>query len=239
MQWSIVMPVYNEEAVIEKVVQSFQEKILTQLNDCEFILVNDASRDRTADILDRLAQKNPRLKIIHMRQNGGHGKALLAGYQAARGESIFHCDSDNQHDPSDFWKLHSRASAGDVVLGVRAVRHDPLVRRIITVINRAVCFLLFGSTLSDHNAPFKIYSRRALDSVLGIIVPLEPFAPSIEMNLVAQALGFKIVEVPVVHLPRLTGTISIVRWKLLKVCFQTFGDLFRLRLALPEKNHGS
>jgi dolichol-phosphate mannosyltransferase len=231
-KWSIVMPVYNEAAIIESVVDSFETLVLNRLPGSEFILVDDASTDATGTILDSLAVRHKNVRIVHQEKNGGHGCALLAGYREAKGNFIFHSDSDNQHDPSEFWKLERFAADFDVVLGVRVERQDPLVRRIITRLNRFLCHVFFRSSLQDHNSPFKVYSRTALDAVLAIINPLKPFAPSIEMALVARKLHLKIKEVPVSHWPRKTGQVSLFRWGLAKACFRTVSDLYRLKRAI-------
>lgn len=232
MKWSVVMPVYNEAAIIETVVRSFEEKVLSRLSDSEFILVDDASKDQTPAILDRLAKEFKNIRVIHAAKNGGHGRALLTGYREAAGDAVFHCDSDNQHDPMDFWKLEPHLAEADVVIGVREERNDPVSRQVISRINRLLCRLLFNSPLKDHNSPFKIHHRRALGEILAIVAAREPFAPSIHMAIAAQALDLKIREIPIRHLPRLTGTISIVRWKLLKVCLRTACELWTLRWVL-------
>jgi dolichol-phosphate mannosyltransferase len=232
--YSLVMPVYNEEGIIETVVDSFQEAVLSSLPHAEFILVNDASRDNTESILNKLAHKYPNLKVIHRDKNGGHGKALLTGYRASKGDFIFHCDSDNQHDPADFWSLAKLMEENDVVLGVRVHRTDPFHRKIITLFNRSLCLILFGSPLRDHNTPFKIHSRSALEKILAIVAPREPFAPSIEMAIAAQALNLKIAEISVRHYPRKTGTISIIRWKLLQACWRVLNELLTLKGELTR-----
>lgn len=92
---SVVMPAYNEEAAIEQALREVQRHVLTLIPGAEVIVVNDGSRDGTGLILDRLVAENSSLRVIHQ-PNGGHGRALRTGLDAARGEHVFLIDSDRQ-----------------------------------------------------------------------------------------------------------------------------------------------
>ncbi len=92
---SVIMPAYNEEASIELAVVELQEYVLNTLPGAELVVVNDGSRDRTGKILNQLAYRDSRIRVVHQ-PNRGHGRALMTGLDQAQGEFVFMVDSDRQ-----------------------------------------------------------------------------------------------------------------------------------------------
>src|SRR5215467_14385467 len=86
---SVVLPAYNEEALIAKTVSSCVEVLGVIAPDYEIIVVDDGSRDRTGAIADDLADANPRIHVVHNRPNRGYGGALMAGFDAATKPLVF------------------------------------------------------------------------------------------------------------------------------------------------------
>jgi len=146
MYLDIVMPVYNEEECIEEVVRTIQDEILSNVPNSRLIAVNDGSRDKTGELLDRLASKYSQLKVLH-KPNGGHGDALMHGLFEADANWIFLMDSDNQVDIKDFWLFWKQRGSYDILTGIRKKRHDPLSRLILTRFVRWAIFLYFRPTL--------------------------------------------------------------------------------------------
>src|SRR5690349_17973819 len=97
------MPVYNEEGAIVQAVDEVQRHVLDFVPGSQLIVVDDGSRDRTAELLDQAAAADPRVMVIHQ-ANGGHGNALLTGLKAATGEYLFLIDSDRQIPLDEFPK---------------------------------------------------------------------------------------------------------------------------------------
>ncbi len=213
---SLVMPAYNEEGCIEAVVKKYHAEVISKLDQAEFIVVDDCSTDRTWEILKRLSNEYGIL-VIRPPRNGGHGKAVRLGLAQAKYDVIFQSDSDDQNDPHDFWELYRKLPEYDYVIGYRQTRHDPLHRLVITRIVRFLSWLLYGYWIKDSNSPFKVLKKKVLDEVLPAVPP-DTFAPSILIAYMAKATGFKVAEVPVKHLPRTTGKVSIMGWKLFKIC---------------------
>ena len=226
---SIVMPVYNEEAVVETVIRDIQARILSKLPGAELLAVDDGSRDKTPFILDDLADRYPQLIPLH-KQNGGHGSALLYGLERARGEFIFLTDSDGQTDPSDFWVLWERRRESDFITGVRAERHDPRHRLLITRILRRLILLLFGVRCRDANIPFKLMSREFWEKIRPRI-PDGTLTPSLFLSLAAQKAARGVIETDVRHLPRATGECSIRYARLARFCLRAFWQCLRFRFV--------
>lgn len=235
---SVVMPVYNEEEIIEKTVRDYHSEIVNSLPGSELIIVNDCSTDNTPVILAKLAEELQGITVIKPDKNGGHGKALRLAYENATKSLVFHTDSDYQFDPKDFWKLYEEIDKNDLVIGYRAIRHDPLPRLVITNILRLSNVALFGFNIRDANSPFRIIRKDCLDECLKIIDP-EVFASSIMLAITARWLGYRVRELPVTHLPRLTGEVSIKKWKLLKACMLSLSQNVELKKALGNYNRSN
>lgn len=230
---SVVMPVYNEEDIIVKSVRDYYSEIVGRLPGSEMVIVNDCSTDGTPAILASLESELDGIKVLKPDKNGGHGKALRLAYENARLGLVFHTDSDYQFEPKDFWKLYEEIEVNDMVIGYRAVRHDPLPRLIITNILKASNMAVFGFNIRDANSPFRLTRKACLQECLKLIDP-EAFAPSIMLAVTARWLGYRVKEIPVTHLPRLTGVVSIKKWKLLKVCMLSLSQNLELKKTLKN-----
>lgn len=232
----LVMPAYNEEGCIEPVVLGWIKEFSRLFgSDFRVVVVNDGSRDRTGQILDSVVASEPRLQVVHQK-NSGHGGALLRGYREALALNpafVFHVDSDDQFRPADFEQLWSRRTQSRCILGYRSVRHDAFHRLVITRILRLVLLALYGRLLKDSNIPFRLLESRFLREALRIIPPTT-FAPNIFIAVLGARLDERLMHLPVSHEDRKTGTVSIVRWKLIRVCFRCVGELLRFRRILAE-----
>ena len=94
---SIVVSVYNEEEVLEKFYQAFEKMKDSITWEYELLFVNDGSKDRSAKILDQIAENDSNVKIIHFSRNFGHEAAMIAGIDYATGDGVICMDSDLQH----------------------------------------------------------------------------------------------------------------------------------------------
>lgn len=238
-QLSIVMPAYNEEEVIESVVKQWTGLLQQVLPDAEtkLIVVNDGSRDRTGAILDEIKGDHSRLEVVHQ-PNGGHGSAVVNGYRhavALGSEYVFQTDSDDQFVTEDFGKLWEKRQDSQVILGYRQERFDAPARLIITRILRASIALIYGTYIKDSNIPFRLIQGSYLKKLLDQLPTPPPFAPNIFLAVLARKAGCNTFDIPITHKERLTGTVSILRWKLLKVCLQSFRELAAFRWSLSGR----
>lgn len=230
---SVVMPAHNEEGAIEDAIRDLQEYVFTVVPESEAIIVDDGSRDRTGEILDRLAESDSRLRVIHQAQ-GGHGRALRTGMDAARGEYLFLLDSDRQIPLDAFGSLWGAAQGRDGVFGVRAARNDPKVRLLLSRFIRLAIALFFKVRLKDPNVPFKVLRRQIwLDA--RELIPRDTLAPSLFLAIHTRHRGHEIIELDVRHRERETGAASLRHWKLLKFCLRAFRQLLQFRRALASE----
>jgi glycosyltransferase involved in cell wall biosynthesis len=239
MAISLVMPVYNEEDAIERVVRDCYAEIIAKIDGSEFIIVNDASTDSTPVILEKLAQEFPHIKLISLDKNGGHGNALRAGFTHARNPIVVHMDSDGHFKAEEFWKLYPRLKDNDIVLGLRAPRHDPLLRRAIAWMIRFINMAVFGFLVKDINSGFKCIKNTVLQDVMDEVPP-NVFAISILLVILAKHKGYRVAEVPITHFPRSTGRSTLAnRYYLFKKCFCCLGDIVRVKRHVLHKNRHS
>src|SRR5688572_8575757 len=114
------LPVYNEEQVLPQLAHAGSKSLAACGADYEIVFVNDGSRDRSGEILDRLAAANPRLRVVHLSRNFGHQAAVQAGLQHARGDAVVLMDSDMQDSPTAIPRFIEKWQAGyDVVYAIR------------------------------------------------------------------------------------------------------------------------
>ena len=201
---SVFFPAYNDAGTIASLVISSVKIAATLTDDFEVIVINDASQDDTAKILDELARIYPdRVRIVHHRTNRGYGGALRAGFATASKELVFYTDGDGQYDPTEMTLLWEKMSADvDWVNGWKISRSDPLHRIIIGRIYHHMVKLLFGLKVRDVDCDFRLMRRRIFD-----VVRLEKSSGVIclEMMKKFQDAGFRVAEHPVHHYHRSYG----------------------------------
>ncbi|MBO9613716.1 MAG: glycosyltransferase family 2 protein [Dyadobacter sp.] len=236
---SIVMPAYNEQDCIEKVVYNWTSFLKTKFpnDNTTLIVINDGSKDNTKALLDELDKKVDNLTVVHQK-NGGHGNAVVNGYRKALelgSEYVFQTDSDDQFVSEDFDKLWDKRSQSQFILGYRQVRHDAGVRLFITKFLRGTISAVYGTFIMDSNIPFRLIKGTFLQKLMNQLPNPEPFAPNIFLAVMAKKSGQQLFDIPITHKDRETGTVSIVKWNLWKVCIRSFKELLRFRLELNDK----
>jgi glycosyltransferase involved in cell wall biosynthesis len=222
---SVVLPAYNEEANIERVVRSCVAYLEARMPDYELLVVNDGSHDRTGEILNRLQNELPRLRPLHHPQNRGYGAALRTGFDAASKRFVFYMDGDGQFDISDLDHLLPLATDEDhIVTGFRIERRDPFVRRLnAKLFGGWLVRIMLGVRVRDLNCAFKLIPKKVFERIV-----LESPGALINAELYGRAVrkGFGIKEVGVHHYPRPAGVQTGAH---LRVIIRAFYDLFRLR----------
>lgn len=201
---SVILPVYNEEGNIEKVISEITDFLQAEKKfiNYEIIAVDDGSRDNTAKILRKLKNKNLYLKVITHGKNLGYGKALISGVKNARCPLIFFMDADGQFEIREIEEMLSWSLAYDIVIGCRYKRKDPVYRIILGRIYTLLTFLLFGLKFEDINCGFKLFKR---ETIIENNYRLNGGIFYTEVLLKAQNEGFRIKELPVEHFPRVEG----------------------------------
>ncbi len=231
-QFVIVMPAYNEAACIAKVVNAWAEVANRHFG--LLLVVNDGSRDSTGDVLNQLVRETSALRVVHQ-DNAGHGNAVRNGYEHAlklNPQYVFQTDSDDQFNPNDFEKLWEARHESPFILGYREVRHDPLVRIVISRLNAVLLLVLFGAEIRDANVPFRLIEAKFLGALLAL-VPRGVFIPNIFLAVLAAKSRAVLLEIPVEHRERKTGVVTLNR-RLIEVCKRCFGEIRKFRALKPQ-----
>lgn len=232
------MPAYNEEECIEEVVDSWIQYLQNNLKDLKFkfLVINDGSKDKTGTILDSINKRHPELIVYHT-ANGGHGNAVIFGYEKAlelNAKYIFQTDSDDQFSAADFTKLWEKRMDSDFILGHREQRHDPPFRIFVTNVLKYSLYFIYGTFIKDSNVPFRLIESKFLQKMVNQLPKPAPFAPNIFLSVMAKRADKKTFDIPIQHKERDTGVVSIQKMKLLKVCWQSFKELLFFRINLNE-----
>ena len=151
-QLMIVLPVFNEQACVRKVILEWFQEIEDWTEDFVFVVINDGSTDETTKILARLKDRlGSRLEVVE-RTNHGHGQSCLFGYQMAIERQIpfvFQIDSDGQCDPQFFFRFWRLRHEYDVIYGHRTRRDDGWRRMLASIILKWTLLLTSGAWCSD------------------------------------------------------------------------------------------
>jgi len=200
-RYSVVVPFYNEEGVVEELAGRIARATSKVGEPFEMIFVNDGSTDRTSELLEKIARRDERVVFIDLRRNFGQTTALQAGFDHARGKVIIAMDGDLQHDPYEIPLFIEKISAGyDIVSGWRVRRGDSLLlRRMPSRVANWLLAKASGVRLHDFGTTFKAYRREVLRDVR-LYGDMHRFVPA-----VCARLGAKICEVPIKNVRRPSG----------------------------------
>lgn len=199
---SLVIPAYNEEAVILQAITEAAAALESFTGTFEILVIDDGSTDATASIVENYAGVDPRVRLIQHPQNIGYGAALRTGYSHARGDLVAMTDADCQFDLNDLDYLCSLAERFDIVSGYRIDRQDSVLRKFCSRGYNTLVQLLMGSPVRDIDCALKVFRRDALRCILP---DDRQFFANTEMFSRATDAGLKIVDVGVRHRQRAAG----------------------------------
>lgn len=229
----LVMPVYNEEECILRVVGAWHDELQRLGIDFKMIVLDDGSRDGTATRLTALSG-NPRIEVIS-KENSGHGPTILKGYHMAvqQAEWVFQSDSDDEMSPNNFDALWQQRAGYSALFGCRSGREQSSGRRLISGVSRLVVRLLFGRGIVDVNTPFRLMRSSVLTQLLARI-PDNTFAPNVLISGALAASSLPVLNIFVPHQGRKTGQVSMVKWRLWRAAFRSLLQTISFRMKCIE-----
>jgi len=199
---TLVLPAFNEEANIEAVIQESLATLPIFADGYEIIVVDDGSRDRTGEIVARLAAGDSHVRLVRHGRNRGYGAALTSGFRASTGDFVMFMDADRQFDIRDLRLLAPFADEYDVVAGFRMERSDPLHRRVFAEMFNVAIRALFGVHLRDIDCAFKLFRG---DLLRGLSLTAPGALINTEIQAKARRQGARLQQVGVHHYPRIAG----------------------------------
>jgi len=230
---SILMPVCNEADVIEDVLDEWIHEVLDKLPPGSEMVLDDCSNDGTEKILADIARRHPQVRVEFNPRDGFFNSAMRL-YRLAKCPLVFFTDSDGQYVPAEFWKVAESIDANDMVHGAKIARKDPLYRVAASAAYNGLVRLMFRSKCEDVNSAFRLIRRPLLDAVLGQVHCLR-MLPNSEMYIRAEAMGFRIRNVPVSHRARKFGKSRSLPWRrFVMECFRAFRGILELRRELSS-----
>jgi len=213
---SIVIPVYNEEKVLDKLYQRTIAAMDKLNRSYEIILVNDGSTDKSAEILKKLYQQRPEnIRVINFNTNYGQHMAIMAGFEHVHGKIVITMDADLQNPPEEIPKLIAAIDAGhDVVGGHRQYRQDKIWRKLFSKTHNIIRkHIMPQIKMKDQGCMLRAYNRNIVDAMIS----------SGETNTFIPALALLYAEnptdVPVKHEPRSAGESHYGFYKLIRYNF--------------------
>ena len=218
MRLSIIIPVYNEEKTLRKIINKVKKVKLSGKISSEIIVVNDASTDKSLKILKKIKK----IKLISHKKNLGKGEAIKSGLKKASGDIILIQDADLEYNPNDYQKLLRPIIKGKekIVYGSRLKNYPlrifgkkktPLLTHYFG--NKFLTFvtnLLYGNNVSDMETGYKVFKKEVIEKVR-IKSSRFDFEPEITAKILKK--GFKIYEVPIKVKPRGYSEGKKISWR--------------------------
>jgi glycosyltransferase involved in cell wall biosynthesis len=230
---TILLPVHNEAQSIGEVLQDFHDQVIQPVG-AELLICEDGSADGSKEVLQGLAQ-TLRMRLVFGDARKGYAAAVRDGLRNVESPLVFFADSDGQYDPKDFWKLWSQLDGNDMVIGRKVKRSEETYRTVLSRGFHVLAKAFTGVPLQDMDCGFRLIRREVVEQVLPEVSSLK-YSFWAEFSIIAYRRGFRILEVPVSHRPRLSGSTSIYSWKKLpKILFVQVVGLLQLARKLAHQ----
>jgi len=223
---SFVLPMFNEAENIANTLERVSRLAGAICGSYEIVVSDDASTDGSAGIVESLAAKDARIRLVRLAKNSNFGGALNAGLMAATKDIVVYTDSDLPAKEEDIRKAIELLDGADIVTAYSLVIKDASFKRIVmSKVYNFLVELLFGLSLRDINSGLKVYRRKILDGMA-----LKSKSPFIDVEIFSEASkrGAKIRQYGLVFDLRTKGHSRISR---MSVVARTFRDMFAYKFS--------
>ena len=225
---SVLIPVYNEQDVLGKLFERLYPVMDSLGRSFEILLVNDGSRDNSADILAQQFERRPDVtRVVTLSSNAGQHAALIAGFELTRGKFIITLDADLQNPPEEIPAIVAEMDKGfDYVGSIRASRHDKAWRHIASRMMNSLREKITNIRMTDQGCMLRGYSR---EIVLEVAISNESrtFIPAL-----AYLYAAKPTEITVAHEERAAGESKYSLFKLIQLNFDRMTSFSSVPLQL-------
>jgi len=224
---SFVMPMFNERENIGRAIGVVHSIAARLCSDYEIIVVDDASKDGSADLVQEIASGDGRVRLFRLENNTNFGGALAEGFRRATRDVILYMDSDMPVAIEDIEASLPLISGCDVVNGYSKIKKgSTLKRKVISFTYNLMIQALFGLNVRDINSGYKIIRRDIIKDAR--FVSRSPFV-DVELFIHAKRKGGTIKQFPLIFRLRTGGESTIAR---LPVIWATFRDMMKVRFSL-------
>jgi glycosyltransferase involved in cell wall biosynthesis len=235
---SVIIPAYNEAERITNTLFDIDKYLSQAEYSYEIIVVNDASKDNTAVVVDKLIPVIKNLRLIDNTENKGKGGVVAQGMLNAKGNIRLFMDADNSTEIEDFAKLQPFFKDGyKVVIGSRAIGgasvelHQPLFRRILGKMGNLFIRIMAVSGIGDTQCGFKALTEDAADKIFSRLT-ITRWGFDVEVLAIAKLLGYRIKEVGIKWVNDTRSTVSAsgylhVLLEVVKIRFNLWRKIYR------------
>ena len=211
---SIVVPVYNEELNLLPLLERLYPAVVSTGRTFEILFTNDGSRDRSLEILRRMVDQYPGVKVIEFNGNFGQHMAILAAFEMSQGQIVITLDADLQNPPEEIPRLVAEIEKGyDVVGTIRQKRQDSLFRKLASRIVNITTNKMTGMKMSDYGCMLRAYHRNVIENI-NRCGESTTFIPAL-----AQTFASNPTEIEVAHAERAAGESKYSLYKLIRLNF--------------------
>jgi glycosyltransferase involved in cell wall biosynthesis len=219
---SLIIPAYNDETTVGRLIGDSVSLLEQVCPDYEIIVTNDGSKDNTLYVIRQMASNNPRIRLINHEVNQGFGRTIRELYLSGTKECIFSLPGDYQYAPKELLKMMQGLDNYDFIIGLRVKRNDPWRRKMQSKVYNLMLRMCYGHKHQDVNS-IKLFKRAILDK---IELKSETAFVDAELCIRSEKAGFKVIEIPIEHLPRLSQGASGGKFSVIS---ETFSDLLTMR----------
>ena len=211
---SIVIPVYNEEPNIQRLFDRLYKVMKEISKPFEIIFTDDGSRDRSLEMLTRLSDCYPEVRVVEFNGNFGQHMAIMAAFEVSRGEIVITLDADLQNPPEEIPKLIAAIEQGhDVVGSIRQNRQDSFFRKTASQLVNITTRKMTGMKMNDYGCMLRAYHRNVVNNI-NRCGEHTTFIPAL-----AQTFAANPGEVEVAHAERLEGESKYSFYSLIRLNF--------------------
>ena len=227
---AVILLAHNEADTIEREIRSFNDVVVKRLDDAEFIVAEDGSRDGTRARIENAATAIS-LRAVGGAERLGYARAVEGALRSVNSDWYFLCDGGMKHDPEDFWTLWNARTDHDLIVGRKTNRQDQRYRQLLTFGFNWLIRQMFGVEVFDVDSGMRLLRRNVVDDVLSRGISFRNFSSS-EIVLRAIASGRRYVEVPISYQQRAGESRGLPTRGLPKAIRGVVSDLVRLRREL-------
>lgn len=230
----VVIPAYSEEEIIEHVIKDWHQKLTSLKIDFKIVVFDDGSPDSTFSIIRKVAKEHQNI-VAETKKNSGHGPTILMGYRkyVDKAKWIFQIDADNEMSPKYFNLLWDNRNKFDFLIGIRDNRQQPFSRKLVSLISRMIINIFYGNSIKDVNSPYRLMKSIKFKTLF-MQIPNNTFAPNLIVSGYVSIFNLKYYQVKIRHNDRVTGEVSIKKWKLFKVAFRSMWQTVKFRFYIKK-----
>jgi glycosyltransferase involved in cell wall biosynthesis len=199
LEFTIIVPVYNEELNLERVEKELKSYIKIAKKETAIVFINDGSTDNSQQFIEDICQRNKKFSFINFKENKGLSAALKAGFDIVETPLLGYIDSDLQTSPKDFNILLDHIEKYDLVTGIRTQRKDSFIKNVSSKISNNIRTLFTHDGMEDTCCPLKVIKTEYAKNI-PMFKGLHRFLPA--MILLQKGT---ILQVPIQHFPRIAG----------------------------------